>query len=766
MGVFCRDVCTVETYHWGTVAIGGGGYVTGMAVHPTEPGLVYIRTDVGGAYRLDPEKRCWIQLFDWVPFTESHLYGVDGIAVDPSDPDIVYTANGNSENSDLGGVFKSIDRGSTWVNVLNRVGFLPGRNGKCQGECIAVDPLGGQNVVVGTRAQGIWQSGDGGKNWERVRRDGMVRTVAFDPRGTIVYAGIYDLGVAKSITAGKSWTFLKNSPRQPNRIAVGIDGTLYVTSEQGVFKYAGNEWNEITPSVDGRYFPLAIHFHNENMVACGIRWGGFIRNMFVSTDKGDHWLMVSDSIAVLRGEIGTEADVPWWPAEYFASNPSAMAFDPFSPSKLYVSDWYGVWISDDVLAPPFHWYTHQCGHEETFIMDLACPPAGPVVMSVSADNCGYRNMAVDRYPDRRFPANTPGGITDFNGGSGVDFCENHPEYVGIIISSGWSGKGTSFAMSRDGAETWEVKGNPGGTGGKIAYSATNTDNLVYLGYNKSPRYTTDGGESWHSSSGAPSGAINSSSLFDWQDPLCADRVNGSTFYLFHGDDFYRSTDGGKNWSRTGGSSSLPSKGSGAFVNVKAAPGSEGRVWVSLGSRGVWRSSDRGERFEKIPFFENSRIMGWGTHAPGESYPTAYVFGLHDHTWGLYRSTDRGENWIRINDETSTLGKNPVTLEGDRQVYSRVYVGSRGRGIYYGAIEEGTRSRTVSRRIHPQPQRTLRCCIHGKNKGVRIPGSIAGEIGVEIFSLTGKMLYSTSLPAGQRFLPPPSTATGTVFMRIR
>src|ERR1022692_2872517 len=73
-------------YTWKSVQIVGGGFVDGFVFHPTAKDVVYARTDIGGAYRRNPQTRRWEPMLDWVPYADLNLMGVESIAADPSDP--------------------------------------------------------------------------------------------------------------------------------------------------------------------------------------------------------------------------------------------------------------------------------------------------------------------------------------------------------------------------------------------------------------------------------------------------------------------------------------------------------------------------------------------------------------------------------------------------------------------------------------------------------------------------------------------------------
>ncbi|HEY8943200.1 MAG TPA: hypothetical protein VIM73_03010, partial [Polyangiaceae bacterium] len=64
-------------YEWKSVVVLGGGYVTGLVYSPVQPGILYARTDIGGAYRYDPADQSWIPLTDFLGKDRAHYYGIE-----------------------------------------------------------------------------------------------------------------------------------------------------------------------------------------------------------------------------------------------------------------------------------------------------------------------------------------------------------------------------------------------------------------------------------------------------------------------------------------------------------------------------------------------------------------------------------------------------------------------------------------------------------------------------------------------------------------
>lgn len=157
------------SYSWTNVRIVAGGYVTGVYFSPTEKGLTYVRTDVGGAYRRGPNDKQWVPLLDFVSRAVSNWSGVEALGLDPTDPNKLYVAAGEYDASWAGNcaMLVSDDQGATFTTVpLN---FKCGSNepGRGTGERIAVDPNFPSIVYFGTRDNGLQISTDSGSTWNQ-----------------------------------------------------------------------------------------------------------------------------------------------------------------------------------------------------------------------------------------------------------------------------------------------------------------------------------------------------------------------------------------------------------------------------------------------------------------------------------------------------------------------------------------------------------------------------------------------------------------------
>ena len=152
-------------YGWRNVVVGAGGFIPGIVFSRVERGLAYARSDMGGAYRFDSTSRRWAPLMDSSP--RSGDFGIESIAADPIDADIVHAAAG-VHRGDPGAMLRSSDRGATWrrTEVPYRMGG--NEDGRGLGERLAIDSNDNRILYFGSRHDGLQRSTDGGASWRKV----------------------------------------------------------------------------------------------------------------------------------------------------------------------------------------------------------------------------------------------------------------------------------------------------------------------------------------------------------------------------------------------------------------------------------------------------------------------------------------------------------------------------------------------------------------------------------------------------------------------
>jgi hypothetical protein len=662
-----------------------------MVIHPGVDNLAYARTDNGGAFRWDESGQRWIPLTDWIPLSQSNLFGVESIAIDPSDPDIVYLAAGKAKLESPHDVLKSTDRGQTFqftglnLRMAGNGARNPPLNGeeRAYGERLLVDPNLGSTIYFASRFDGLWKSTDSAGTWQQVT---SFPNIGDDPVGLdfvlfdkatgttgnptqTIYVASYGNGIYRSTDGGSTWSLLSGSPTEPTRGAVAPNGTLYVAHNSGVAKFAGGTWSDISPSADV-YNGISVDPTNSNIVMT-VRSDPKDNNaIYRSTNGGSSWSQIA---------ITKNSTVPWWQDKHFSDDPSSLVIDPRFPSRVWIPDLNGVWRTDDITVSPSTWTNYEHGHEQLSTTgDLKSPPSGDVLLHTAlSDKGGFDLTSLTDYPDAMIRDK---GLTNITGTS-VDFQETDPNFVVWVGRKGNEAIGKG-GYSTDGGTTYTQFPSIIGMGGRVAVSA-NSQRIVWSVQAGGVYVSTDKGSNWTAAVGAPSSAIGGTGNHVFIYPLASDRVNGSKFYLYKAGTFYRSTDGGANWSDTG-AIGLPNVGNTAFMTVAAAPGTEGEVWAGFDGNGLYHSSDSGTTFTQLSDVQSVRLMAFGKNAPSHTNPALYVYGTVDNIDGIFRSDDMGATWIQIDSPSIKIGDNPGAMAGDRQVFGRVYIATGGRGIFYGA----------------------------------------------------------------------------------
>ncbi len=261
----------------------------------------------------------------------------------------------------------------------------------------------------------------------------------------------------------------------------------------------------------------------------------------------------------------------------------------------------------------------------------------------------------------------------------IAYLEINPLHMIRIGGNRWNSTFTG-ATSTNGGKTWkELPSFPAKNvlPMRVAMSATDANIFIVTFSKNQPWSTTDGGHSWTKVAGLPNGEQGP---WNWTQPLAADKVDGNMFYYYANGKFYQSINGGKSFQVV--NSSLPSED---WHMTKTVPGAKGEVWLSLDWQGLYRSKDGGKTFAKISNVDRAYLFSFGKPPENSTIPALYLYGkISDKGNGIYRSLDQGKTWTRIGNPNTPVGNEPNVMEASKQKFGLVFLGTNGRGIYYGS----------------------------------------------------------------------------------
>ncbi|HEX8456544.1 MAG TPA: SBBP repeat-containing protein [Pyrinomonadaceae bacterium] len=298
---------------------------------------------------------------------------IAGLAVDPSDANIVYAAG-------TSGVFKSTDGGNFWrLTGQGRVSTSP-----LSANSVVVDPVAPSTLYASTIANGVYKSTNGGDLWDRSSVglsgvSGFIFCLAIDPNNSAtVYAGTLD-GVYKSTNGGASWS-RSSSGIAPNAIRINKiifdpanSNILYAATNLGVYKSlnGATSWaavNNGLASTVGATPSVSSLSMGQTTIYAGTTVG-----VFRSTDGGQNWLAVNDGLRVQVPNGGT-----------FIPPISAVLVSPATTATVYAASTQGgVFKSTDGGA---NWTPSNNGLANIVVTGLAVNPLAPATLYASTNS--------------------------------------------------------------------------------------------------------------------------------------------------------------------------------------------------------------------------------------------------------------------------------------------------------------------------------------------------------------------------------------------
>lgn len=595
-----------------------------------DPKTYYMGTTGGGLWKTGDMGITWRNISDGFFKTGS----VGAVAVAESDPNVVYVGMGEhavrgvmTHHGD--GVYRSTDAGKTWKHIgleltqhISRIIVHPKNP-----DVVYVAAQGA--LYSSSQQRGVFKSTDGGATWKNIlfvdERTGSseLSMDATNPR--IMYAAMWEYG------------------RLPWKVISGGSGSgLYKSTD------SGDTWEKMKeglPEEMGK-MAIAVSRSNPDKVYALIESDSNKdeRGLYVSNNAGKSWSKVTNDPRLVQRA--------WYYIELFIDPKNENTIYVLSAPALRSKDGGKTW---DVMSAPhgdFHDLWINPGDPNNFV--ISTDGGASITFDAGKSWSAQDNMPTAQFyrinVDNQFPYRIYAGQQD---NSSVSITSRQLGSGGIT-TAGWTasagGESAFLAFDPDNPR-FVLGGSYQGTIEFIDTKAVAGTNIMaapiqYLGMDaKDMKYR-----------------------YNWNAPIIWSKHEPNTYY--HGSQYLlKTSDMGKTWKEvspdlTRNIKEKQGKGGGPYTNeavgaenygtlayVMESPHEKGVIWTGSDDGLVQVTRDGGATWKNVTPPGLAECLINAIEVSPFDKATAYIattrYKFNDHAPGLYKTTDYGATWTKI-----------------------------------------------------------------------------------------------------------------------
>jgi photosystem II stability/assembly factor-like uncharacterized protein len=594
-----------------------------------DPKTYYMGTTGGGLWKTDNMGISWRNVSDGFFKTGT----VGAVAVAESDPNVVYVGMGEhavrgvmTHSGD--GVYRSTDAGKTWKHIgldltqhISRIIVHPNNP-----DIVYVAAQGA--LYSQSEQRGVFKSTDGGTTWKSVlsvdNRTGAseLSMDATNPR--ILYAAMWEYG------------------RLPWKVISGGPGSgLYKSTDSGE---TWEQMKEGLPEEMGK-MAIAVSRSNPEKVYALIESDSNKdeRGLYVSNDAGKKWSQVTDEPRLVQRA--------WYYTELFIDPKNENTIYVLSAPALRSTDGGKTWTTLSGTHGDFHDLWINPDDSDNFIISN---DGGPAITFDRGESWSSQALATAQFyrinVDNQFPYRIYGGQQD---NSSISIASRELGSGGITTTSWTSSAGgeSAFLAFDPDDPRFALGGSYQGTIEVIDTKANAGTNIMaspiqYLGMDaKDMKYR-----------------------YNWNAPIIWSQHEPNTYY--HGAQYLlKTSDMGKTWKEVspdltrnekekqgtpGGpftNEAVGAENYGTLAYVVESPHEKGVIWTGSDDGLVQVTRDGGASWKNVtPTGLEECLINAIEISPFDK-ATAYIattrYKFNDHAPGLYKTTDYGTTWTKI-----------------------------------------------------------------------------------------------------------------------